>query len=56
MAGLAKIVSSICRNTSCATAIEYGFIAMLISVVGVTAMNSIGSWTAASFEAVASGL
>jgi len=56
MAGLPKVFSSMCRNTSGATAIEYGFIAMLISVVAVAAMNSIGSWTAASFEAVASGL
>jgi pilus assembly protein Flp/PilA len=56
MAGIAKVFTSICCNTSGATAIEYGFIAMLISVVAVATMNSIGSWTAASFEAVTSGL
>ena len=39
-----------------ATAIEYGLIAALISVVAVTAMSSVGTNLTATFDTIASKL
>ena len=44
------------RNQCGATAIEYGLIAGLISVVIITAASSLGSNLAAKFNAIATAL
>lgn len=42
------------KNDSGATAIEYGLIAALISVVAITAMTNIGTGLTSTFSSVAS--
>ena len=44
------------RNEKGATAIEYGLIAALISVIAITAMTTIGTNLTAKFNAVATAL
>jgi Flp pilus assembly pilin Flp len=50
------VFSAIWRDVAGATAIEYAFIAVLISTVAIAAMNSIGGWTADTFASLASSL
>ena len=51
-----KLFSNLVRDESGATAIEYGLITALISVVIVVALTAIGTNLSAMFNAVASGL
>ena len=50
------IFSSILRDENGATAIEYGLIAALISVVIISAVTAIGTGLADTFSSVASAL
>ena len=50
------ILSRFARNESGATAIEYGLIAGLISVVIIAAVTTIGTSLLAKFTAVGAGL
>ena len=38
-----KFIKKFVRNTEAATAIEYGLIAALIAVAGITAMGAVGN-------------
>jgi pilus assembly protein Flp/PilA len=51
-----KLFSNLVRDESGATAIEYGLITALISVVIVVALTAIGTNLSAMFNAVSSGL
>jgi pilus assembly protein Flp/PilA len=51
-----KLVSSFVRNESGATAIEYGLIAALISVVIITVLSTIGTELSAKFNQIATQL
>lgn len=47
-----KFIKKFVRNTKAATAIEYGLIAALIAVAGITAMRSVGTSLSSTFENV----
>jgi pilus assembly protein Flp/PilA len=49
-------LSNLARDEGGATAIEYGFIAALISVVIIVAIRSVGTNLSAVFSSVANGL
>jgi pilus assembly protein Flp/PilA len=51
-----NLVTRFVRDESGATAIEYGLIAALISVVIITVLTSIGSNLKTKFSAVATGI
>jgi pilus assembly protein Flp/PilA len=51
-----KLISRFVRDESGATAIEYGLIAALISVVIITALTTVGSNLNTKFTSVASSL
>ena len=51
-----KLVKSFLRDESGATAIEYGLIAALISVVAIATLRSIGTSMNAKFQDVKNGL
>jgi pilus assembly protein Flp/PilA len=51
-----KLVSSFVRNESGATAIEYGLIAALISVVIIGVLATIGTELSAKFNKIATQL
>ncbi|MFL5239502.1 MAG: Flp family type IVb pilin [Rhizomicrobium sp.] len=51
-----NLVSRFVRDESGATAIEYGLIAALISVVIIVALTSVGNNLSAKFTAVAGAL
>ena len=51
-----KLISRFLRDESGATAIEYGLIAALISVVIITALTNIGTNLNAKFGSVATSL
>ena len=51
-----KLVSSFVRNESGATAIEYGLIAALISVVIIGVLSTVGTRLAAKFNQIATQL
>lgn len=51
-----SLVSRFVQDKSGATAIEYGLIAALISVVAISALTTVGSKLNAKFTAVANGL
>ncbi len=53
---MTKIVSRFAKDQSGATAIEYGLIAGLISVVILTALTTIGSKINVKFNNIASAL
>ncbi len=53
---MGKLISRFVRDESGATAIEYGLIAALISVVIITALTAIGNNLNAKFNSVASSL
>jgi pilus assembly protein Flp/PilA len=51
-----KFIKKFVRDTKAATAIEYGLIAALIAVAGITAMSSVGSGVKGTFTNVATNL
>ncbi len=51
-----KFIKKFVRDTKAATAIEYGLIAALIAVAGITAMTNVGSSVSTTFGKVDSGL
>ncbi len=51
-----KFFRKFVRDTKAATAIEYGLIAALIAVAGITAMTNVGSSVSSTFDKVDSGL
>ncbi|MGI3901696.1 MAG: Flp family type IVb pilin [Janthinobacterium lividum] len=51
-----NILSRFAKNESGATAIEYGLIAGLISVVIITALTTIGTSLRTKFNAIGNGL
>ena len=51
-----NLISRFVRDESGATAIEYGLIAALISVVIITVLTSVGNNLSAKFNAVATAL
>ena len=53
---MSKLISRFVRDESGATAIEYGLIAALISVVIITALTAVGSNLNTKFGSVASSL
>lgn len=53
---MSNLISRFVRDESGATAIEYGLIAALISVVIITALTTIGTSLNAKFTTIASSL
>lgn len=53
---MSKLISRFVRDESGATAIEYGLIAALISVVIITALTAVGNNLNAKFTSVAGSL
>jgi pilus assembly protein Flp/PilA len=51
-----KFFKKLVRDTKAATAIEYGLIAALIAVAGITAMTSVGKGVSGTFNNVAANL
>ncbi len=51
-----KFIKKFVRDTKAATAIEYGLIAALIAVAGITAMTSVGTSVKSTFNNVNNGL
>lgn len=51
-----KFIKKFVRDTKAATAIEYGLIAALIAVAGITAMGAVGGAVGNTFNSVASNL
>ena len=51
-----KFIKKFVRNTKAATAIEYGLIAALIAVAGITAFQTVGTNVSATFTKVAENL
>ena len=51
-----KFLKKFVRDTKAATAIEYGLIAALIAVAGITAMTSVGKSVSGTFNNVDSAL
>ena len=51
-----KFIKKFVRNTKAATAIEYGLIAALIAVAGITAMGAVGNGVKGTFKDVATNL
>ena len=52
----AKLLKRFARDECGATAIEYGLIAALISVVVITALNTVGTQLETTFNAVATAI
>ena len=51
-----RVIKKFVRDESGATAIEYGLIAALVSVAGVTALGNMGSSLASMFSIVSTTL
>lgn len=51
-----KFIKKFVRDTKAATAIEYGLIAALIAVAGITAMTAVGESVSGTFNEVKEGL
>ncbi|MGH6651068.1 MAG: Flp family type IVb pilin [Sphingopyxis sp.] len=51
-----KFIKKFVRDTKAATAIEYGLIAALIAVAGITAMSAVGTSVGNTFNNVDSAL
>jgi pilus assembly protein Flp/PilA len=51
-----KFIKKFVRDTKAATAIEYGLIAALIAVAGISAMGLVGDGVQNTFNTVASNL
>ena len=47
-----KFIKKFVRDTKAATAIEYGLIAALIAVAGITAMSAVGDSVSSTFNKV----
>jgi pilus assembly protein Flp/PilA len=56
MTVMRKLLTNLLADESGATAIEYGLIAALISVVIITAVTSVGTKLSATFTSVANSL
>lgn len=50
------MIMKLIRNSKGATAIEYGLIASLIAVAGITAFRAVGTGVTGTFNAAASDL
>ena len=53
---MTKFISRFAKNESGATAIEYGLIAALIAVAGITAMSAVGTSVSSTFNKVSANL
>ena len=51
-----KFIKKFVRNTKAATAIEYGLIAALIAVAGITAFQNVGTAVSNTFTKVSGNL
>ncbi|SKB77757.1 Flp family type IVb pilin [Sphingopyxis flava] len=51
-----KFIKKFARDTKAATAIEYGLIAALIAVAGITAMTAVGEGVGDTFNNVSAKL
>ena len=51
-----KFIKKFVRDTKAATAIEYGLIAALIAVAGITAMGAVGNSVSGTFNKVNTNL
>ena len=51
-----KFIKKFVRDTKAATAIEYGLIAALIAVAGITAMGAVGNSVSSTFNKVDANL
>jgi len=51
-----KFFKKFARDTKAATAIEYGLIAALIAVAGITAMGAVGNGVSKTFNKVSQNL
>ncbi|WP_260582251.1 Flp family type IVb pilin [Sphingopyxis sp. PET50] len=51
-----KFIKKLVRDTKAATAIEYGLIAALIAVAGITAMGAVGDSVSNTFNNVDTAL
>lgn len=51
-----KFVKKMIRNEEAATAIEYGLIAALIAVAGITAFTAVGSGVTKTFNQAATSM
>ncbi|MBN8844338.1 MAG: Flp family type IVb pilin [Sphingomonadales bacterium] len=51
-----KFIKKFVRDTKAATAIEYGLIAALIAVAGISAMTAVGKSVKTTFNEVDKGL
>ncbi len=51
-----KFIKKFVRDTKAATAIEYGLIAALIAVAGITAMGAVGNGVSNTFNKVGTEL
>ena len=51
-----KFFKKLVRNNKAATAIEYGLIAALIAVAGITVMGQVGTSVKGTFQKVDDGL
>ena len=53
---MSKFVTRFLKDESGATAIEYGLIAALIAVAGITAMSAVGESVSSTFDKVNANL
>lgn len=51
-----KFIKKLIRDTKAATAIEYGLIAALIAVAGITALGAVGDGVSTTFKTVGDAL
>ena len=51
-----KFIKKFVRDTKAASAIEYGLIAALIAVAGISAMTAVGKSVSTTFQTVNNGL
>ena len=51
-----KFIKKFVRDTKAATAIEYGLIAALIAVAGISATTAVGTSVSTTFQSVDNGL
>lgn len=51
-----KFIKKFVRDNKAATAIEYGLIAALIAVAGITAMSAVGTAVSTTFNKVSENL
>jgi pilus assembly protein Flp/PilA len=51
-----KFIKKFVRNTKAATAIEYGLIAALIAVAGITAFKGVGGAVSSTFTNVSNNM